>query len=125
EVRYQHTGREGIAVDGSLGNVIRNNRIAANSNGAILLYKNCGEYATERPGGWWQRHYGADGNLIEGNVISNERHGVWLGSRMSENQYFMDCSDPSYDSGPGRRIHLDHAEANIVRDNVFGAVELG
>ena len=52
-------------------------------------------------------------------------HGVWIGSRMSENTLFMDCSDPYYDSGPVHRIHLDHAGSNTVRGNVFGSVEFG
>ena len=64
ELRYESTGREGIAIDGSRNNIVRDNWIAANSAGAIFLYKNCGENATTNPDGHWVRHYGATGNLI-------------------------------------------------------------
>ena len=123
--RYHSTGREGIAVDGSRDNVIRGNRIAHNSAGGIFLYKNCGEYATTQPGQWWNRPYGSDGNLIEGNTISTGPSGVWVGSRMSENQLFMDCSDPVYVSNSLTRIVVDHARDNTIRDNDFVNLDYG
>ena len=55
DFRYESTGREGIAVDGSRDNVIRATRLAGNSAGGIFLYKNCGEFATEKPAQWWTR----------------------------------------------------------------------
>lgn len=125
ELRYESTGREGIAIDGSRGNRISGNRIHDNSAGGIFLYKNCGEYATERPSQWWVRRYGADDNVISGNRIEREKTGVWIGSRMAENQYFMDCSDPTYLSGAFRRIHRDYAARNAVEENVFLAVHFG
>ena len=124
-VRYQSTGREGLAIDGSSDNRVVGNRFEDNANGAILVYKNCGEYVTLRPQSWWTRPYGADRNLIEGNVISREDQGVWVGSRMSENQLVMDCSDPAYVDGPGQRIHEDQADGNFVRDNDFHDVRWG
>jgi hypothetical protein len=125
EFRYQSTGREGIAIDGSRRNVIRGNEIWGNSAGAIFLYKNCGEYATEKPAQWWPRYYGAEGNLIRENTIHDERHGVWIGSRMAENQYFMDCSDDAYVSSALRRIHLDMAADNQIARNRFERVDHG
>lgn len=122
ELRVHMTGREGIAVDGSRGNVITDNTISGNSAGGIFLYKNCGEYATERPGQWWERWYGADDNLIEGNRIWDEDDGIWVGSRMAENQRFMDCSDPTYASGPLLAIHRDVARGNTLRGNVLAGV---
>lgn len=122
---YQGTGREGIAVDGSRNNVIRGNVITANSAGGIFFYKNCGEFATQEPAQHWTRRYGADGNLVELNVISNEHTGVWLGSRMAENQTFMDCSDPAYVDVPFKVVHLDHAAGNTIRNNSFETVEIG
>lgn len=120
-IRYHSTGREGIAVDGSRNNVIRGNRIVHNAAGGIFLYKNCGEYATQKPQGWWTRRYGAEGNLIESNEIGGGSGagptGVWVGSRMAENQLFMDCSDPVYVTSASTRIHLDRAAGNVVRDN--------
>lgn len=123
EFRYESTGREGIAIDGSRDNVVRNNWIAGNSAGAIFVYKNCGEDQTKN--GHWVRNYGATGNEISGNFISSEKNGVWIGSRAAENQYFMDCSDPAYIDAPPRRVHLDPASANTVRANTFLYVNHG
>jgi parallel beta-helix repeat protein len=118
EFRYRSTGREGIAIDGSRNNVLRGNRIHNNAAGAVFLYKNCGEDVTTNPGGWWNRPYGSSGNLIEANVMAKEDNGVWLGSRMAENQALMDCSDVPYVTGPLRAIYLDPAPDNIVRGNM-------
>ena len=115
--RYRSTGREGIAVDGSRNNRISNNVLLLNSAGGIFLYKNCGEYVHERPAQWWTRRYGADGNLIEDNLISFGPNGVWIGSRMAENTKFMDCSDTPYINEPVRAVYPDFAKDNVVRDN--------
>ena len=125
ELRYLSTGREGIAIDGARDNVVRRNVVEGNSYGGIFLYKNCGEYFTEQPNQWWTRRYGADGNLIEKNRISDEYTGVWIGSRMAENLVFMDCSDPAYATGPVTRLHLDYARQNVVQRNVFTDVDYG
>ncbi|MEJ7584488.1 MAG: right-handed parallel beta-helix repeat-containing protein [Acidimicrobiales bacterium] len=124
-VRYLSTGREGLAIDGSRRNRILDNRFDNNANGAMLVYKNCGEYVHLRPEQWWTRPYGADGNLIAGNLIRNEKYGVWVGSRMSENQAVLDCSDPAYVAESGLRIHEDQANANVVRDNDLRDVRWG
>jgi parallel beta-helix repeat protein len=116
---YLTTGREGIAVDGSSDNVIRNNAIGRNSYGGIFLYKNCGEYATQKPDQWWPRRTGSSGNLIEGNAIYDEQNGVWIGSRMAENTYFLDCSDPTYIGSGVTAIRLDSAPSNTVSSNRF------
>jgi parallel beta-helix repeat protein len=115
------TGREGIAIDGSRFNVVRNNFFSGNSAGGIFLYKNCGEFVTQRPDRWFDRRYGAHGNLIEGNTFVGEDNGVWVGSRMAENTLPMECSDPEYLPG----IRLDYAKDNVVRDNVFQDVTFG
>jgi parallel beta-helix repeat protein len=125
EIRYLSTGREGIAVDGSRDNRIVRNRISSNSAGGIFLYKNCGEYFTQQPDQWWTRRYGADGNVIESNKISSAYTGVWIGSRMAENQLFLDCSDPPYLSGAVARFYLDYAKSNVVKRNTFVDVEYG
>ncbi len=125
EIRYLSTGREGIAIDGSRDNVVRRNVIERNSYGGIFLYKNCGEYFTQQPGQWWTRRYGADGNVIEKNRISDEYTGVWIGSRMAENTLFMDCSDAPYSTGPFASIRLDYAKQNRVERNVFTDVDYG
>jgi parallel beta-helix repeat protein len=123
--RYRSTGREGIAIDGSRNNRILDNRITGNSAGGIFLYKNCGEDFLTRPNGWWRRPYGADGNVIDGNVIADEEAGVWIASRAAENQFFFGCSDPAYLSGPLLAVHLDPARDNVVRANRFENVRYG
>lgn len=115
------TGREGLAIDGSRFNTVRNNSFSGNAAGAIFLYKNCGEFVNTRPDNWWHRSYGADGNLIENNTIIGQRYGVWIGSRMGENVLPMDCSDPQYLGG----VVLDYAADNTVRDNDFQGVTYG
>lgn len=121
DVWYWGTGREGLAIDGSRFNVVRNNVFQSNTAGGIFLYKNCGEYVTERPQRWFHRRYGADGNVIEHNTFIDEDNGVWIGSRMGENTFPMECSDPEY--LPGYR--LDDADDNVVHDNVFQNVTFG
>jgi parallel beta-helix repeat protein len=122
-VWYWGTGREGISVDGSSGNVIRGNRLERNSFGGILLYKNCGEFRDSAT--WFERRTPATGNLIEGNDISQELNGVWVGSRMGENTLPMDCSDPAYVDRGGLRVTLDRAPGNVVRANTFTDVTYG
>jgi parallel beta-helix repeat protein len=118
-------GREGIAIDGSRNNQILNNHFSGNSAGAIFLYKNCGEFVNQRPERWFDRRYPADDNLIEGNTIASEDIGIWIGSRMGENTYPMDCSDPAYIEDGFERVVLDYADDNVVRTNVFQNVTYG
>lgn len=125
ELRYLSTGREGLAIDGSRDNHIAGNVFEHNSYGAIFLYKNCGEYVTERPQQWWPRRYGANGNRIRRNTIIDEGNGIWIGSRMSENQAFLDCSDPSYFGSGILRIHEDFAKNNVIQSNSFVNVAMG
>jgi parallel beta-helix repeat protein len=113
------TGREGIAIDGSRFNVVRNNRFSGNSAGGIFLYKNCGEFP-ERDR-YFERRYGAHGNLIEGNTFVNEDNGIWVASRMGENTLPMNCTDPQYAFG----YALDYANDNVIRGNAFENVTYG
>ena len=119
------TGREGLAIDGSRFNTVKNNTFSGNSAGGIFLYKNCGEFVNQRPQRWWHRRYGADGNTIEGNTFTGGDTGVWIGSRMGENTLPMDCSDPAYLTDGINRIVLDHASDNVVRGNTFQGVQYG
>ncbi|MDX2165762.1 MAG: right-handed parallel beta-helix repeat-containing protein [Deltaproteobacteria bacterium] len=118
---YWGSGREGISIDGARDSIVRNNHFSGNVYGAIFLYKNCGEYYLSRPERWWQRRYGADNNLIEGNTITGGTNGVWIAARMAENIVPMECSDPQY--APG--YALDYADHNIIRDNIFQNVTYG
>jgi parallel beta-helix repeat protein len=115
------TGREGLAIDGSRFNLVRNNVFSGNAAGGIFLYKNCGEFVNTRPNNWWTRLYGANGNLIEDNSFIGQRYGIWIGSRMSANVLPMDCSDPAYLPG----FVLDYASDNVVRGNTFQDVTFG
>ncbi|MCW5891176.1 MAG: right-handed parallel beta-helix repeat-containing protein [bacterium] len=118
---YWGTGREGLSIDGSRFNVVRNNVFQTNTAGGIYLYKNCGEYWSSRPQRWYHRRYGADGNVIENNTFVGEDNGIWVGSRMSENIFPMECSDPQY--APG--YALDYADDNVIRNNRFEDVTFG
>jgi hypothetical protein len=125
ELRYLSTGREGLAINGSRDNYVAGNVFEHNSYGAIFLYKNCGEYFTERPQEWWPRRYGANGNRIRRNEFIDEQNGIWIGSRMSQNQAFLDCSDPSYFGSGILRIHEDFAKGNVIQSNSFVNVAMG
>jgi len=115
------TGREGLSIDGSRFNTVRNNEFSGNAGGGIYLYKNCGEFQFSRPERYFVRHYGADGNLIENNTFTGGRNGVWIGSRMGENIAVMECSDPQYLPG----YAYDVADDNTVRNNTFTDVTFG
>jgi parallel beta-helix repeat protein len=123
QVWWWGVGREGLAVDGSYENVIVDNAFYNNSNGGLFLYKNCGEYPS-RPS-YFERRYHARDNLIEGNTFIGGRNGVWVGSRMGENTYPMECTDPAYINSGITRVVLDYAEDNVVRDNRFVEVTYG
>jgi len=60
QFRFWGIGREGLSIDGSSDNTVTGNSFAGNSAGGVFLYKNCGEYATQKPAQWWTRNYGAD-----------------------------------------------------------------
>ena len=119
-VYYLSTGREGIAVDGSRDNVIRDNVVTHNAAGGIFAYKNCGEDASAA--GHWVRLYGASGNLISHNVVGDGPNGIWIGSRAAENQLFMDCSDTPIVDDPALKVYLDPAPDNTVEFNRVDAM---
>ncbi len=125
DVRYWGPGREAIAVDGSRDNVIDHNWLINNSYGGVLLYTNCGENVHIDPNSWVDHRYGAEHNTVANNVIIGGETGVWIGSRMGENVYPMDCSDVPYVSGPLQAIILDRAPRNTVRGNTFAHLNFG
>jgi parallel beta-helix repeat protein len=124
-VRFWGPGREGIAVDGSSDNLIRGNQLLGNSAGGVFLYTNCGENVHTDPADWLDHRYGAEHNTIAGNTIVGAGTGVWIGSRMGENVYPMDCSDVPYVSGPLQAITLDRAAKNTVRGNTIVGADFG
>jgi parallel beta-helix repeat protein len=123
--RFWGVGREGLAIDGSYGNHVSGNTFSGNANGGIFLYTNCGEYVTSNPPRWFQRRFGADNNVIEDNHFTGGLNGVWVGSRMGENIFPMECSDPKYINNGGLQVALDRAAGNAVRDNSFDDVTYG
>jgi parallel beta-helix repeat protein len=118
-------GREGIAIDGSRDNLVARNWIVDSSAGGVFLYTNCGEYVHQQPASWVEHRYGAEGNHVEDNIISGGENGVWVGSRMAENVFPMDCSDVPYVSGPIQAITLDRAANNTIRRNTIMNVTYG
>jgi parallel beta-helix repeat protein len=124
-VWFWGVGREGIAIDGSRNNLVTGNHFSGNSAGSIFLYKNCGEFWISRPNRWFDRRYGANGNVIEHNTFAGDDIGVWVGSRMGENTLPMECSDPAYYEDALTRVVHDVAKDNVVRDNVFQNVPYG
>ncbi len=125
DVRFWGPGREAIAVDGSLDNVIFGNYLVGNSAGGVFLYTNCGENVQTDPGSWVEHRYGAEHNLVASNLIVGGEEGVWVGARMGENVYPMDCSDVPYVSGSLFAITLDRAAHNTIRGNVVSDVTFG
>lgn len=106
------TGREQIAVDGSAGNRILNNRFRLGGRGGVFLYRNCGEDSVIR-------HQSPQANLIAQNRFEGAAwfrpRAVVVGSREGRRRY---CGDDvgwpfgsSLDDG-------DHATGNQIRDNV-------
>ena len=115
QFRYWGPGREGMSIDGSYNNVVLNNTFSRNSAGGIFLYTNCGEFVNTRPERYFQRRTKAENNLIQGNTFTGGLNGVWVGSRMSDNTFPMDCSNAAYRSGPLERVTLDFAPNNVIR----------
>ena len=123
--RFWGPGREGIAVDGSRDNRIAGNWIVGNAAGGVFLYTNCGENVHSDPANWVEHRFGAEDNTVVSNLITGGETGVWIGSRMGENVFPMDCSDVPYVSGPARAITLDRAPRTTVRNNVIGDATYG
>jgi len=107
-------GREVIAVDGSAGNRIEDNRFERPSRGGIYLYRNCGEGGTVR-------HQTPHGNTIARNrfetaALGPSARGIWLGSRNGRRIYCgLDAGHPFGSSADDR----DFADDNVLEGNVF------
>ncbi|MBK5289766.1 MAG: right-handed parallel beta-helix repeat-containing protein [Acidimicrobiia bacterium] len=117
------TGREGLAIDGSSNNVVRDNWFHGNSAGGIFLYTNCGEYPDRTR--YFERRYPSDRNVITNNVFDSGWTGVWVGSRMGENVFPMECSNVPYFEAPVTQYTLDRAADNVIRGNQFNGPDYG
>ena len=109
--------REHIAVDGSAGNLIAGNRFEGITNGAIYVYRNCGEGGTVR-------HQEPRRNVIAGNVFVHDdpaliNYAIWIGSRNALNPLIDFCDlDDGYDFGSGLSDQ-DFAGDNVIADNRY------
>jgi parallel beta-helix repeat protein len=123
--RFWGTGREGLSIDGSYDNVVRDNVFRGNSAGGIFLYTNCSEFVNQKPERFFQRRTKAERNLIDRNEFDGGLNGVWVGSRMSENTLPMDCANPAYYESGITRVTLDYANDNTITRNTFRNVTYG
>ena len=106
-------GREAIAVDGALENLICDN-IFTNSNlAAITLYSNCMEHIEEPRS--YPRIPGASFNRIVGNSFENEEKAIWIASRQLRDLSKWRAGKPYID---GKYV-MDDAKANRVMGNTF------
>lgn len=107
--------REGVAIDSSTYNIVRNNLFRANAKGGVFLYKNCGErYST---GNSVLRTDHASFNVIEGNRFIDMPTGVWIASRQSKKLSTWDCGDKPIDAAGV--YFQDYARHNTVQSNWF------
>lgn len=104
--------REQLALDGSSGNTIIENRFSSITGGGIFLYRNCGE-------GGAVRHATPSGNVIMNNVFdfTGGRIGapaVWVAARRGNRRYCGDDATHRFGSGLDDD---DHATGNLVMQN--------
>ena len=123
QVAFWGTGREGLAIDGSSDNVVTGNYFHGNSAGGIFLYTNCGEYPNRVR--YFERRYPADRNLISTNVFDGGWNGVWVGARMAENVFPMECTNTPFFEAPYIQYTLDRAKDNVVAHNQFVGPDYG
>ena len=117
--RRKGARREGIAIDSSAHNIIRDNIISGNSQGGIFLYKNCWEHH-DKPGTVARWQHAAYNDIVD-NTFDNEAVGIWVGSRQGKNLTSMNCGDPELAPGYFR----DYADHNTLKDNTFRNVKVG
>ncbi|MBB5421871.1 parallel beta-helix repeat protein [Paraburkholderia sp. JPY158] len=113
--------REGIAIDSSMGNTVRYNRISGNAGGGIFLYRNCSEHYLE-DGKQVKRWQSSDLNKVEDNDISGGKAGVWIASRQSIDLQNMQCGNGYYAQG---KYTLDSAKDNKIVGNRIHEVDYG
>lgn len=110
--------REGLAIDSSTYNIIKNNVFKGNAKGGIFLYKNCGEQFSTGQAVLRVDH--ASHNVIENNRFIDMPTGVWIASRQSRNLSKWDCGDQPMDSS--KVYYEDFARYNTVKANQFCGV---
>ena len=105
------TAREAIAVDGSARNRITGNRFALGGQGAVRLYRNCGEGGTVR-------HQTPSDNVVTGNVFRGR--GLFGAAPVvvnSRNGWRLYCSeDAGYPFGSSLD-NSDNGTGNVTEPN--------
>lgn len=105
------TGREVIAVDGSARNRITGNRFALHGQGAVRLYRNCGEGGTVR-------HQTPSDNVVTGNVFLGAGFFTPPVVVNSRNGWDVFCwADSGYPFGSSLD-NRDNGTGNVVEPNV-------
>ncbi|KMO43559.1 hypothetical protein VQ03_07970 [Methylobacterium tarhaniae] len=105
------TAREAVAVDGSARNRITGNRFTLRGQGALRLYRNCGEGGTVR-------HQTPSDNVITGNLFRTS--GFFQAAPIvvnSRNGWRLTCGeDAGYPFGSSID-NADHGTGNVVAPN--------
>lgn len=104
------TGREVIAVDGSARNRITGNRFALHGEGAVRLYRNCGEGGTVR-------HQTPSDNVITGNIFSGAGYFAPPVVVNSRNGWDIHCWDDSGYPFGSSIDNRDNGTGNVVEPN--------
>jgi len=94
--------REGLAIDSSQGNVIRNTDFHGNALAGVTMYRNCGERGI-------RREWGANYNTIEGGSFSDD---ILIAARQDKDLSDWSCVEPYVHSN---RYIMDDAEYNTVK----------
>lgn len=127
--RFLSTAREGIAIDSSAHNTIKDNNFSENAGGSVFIYKNCNEHhEIQTP-----RYQSSDHNLITNNTFEDEEVAVWVASRQSKDLSGFDCGIPLMDTGTvsfgpkkeDTKLYEDFAKDNQVTNNTFKTVQYG
>ncbi|WP_141239769.1 right-handed parallel beta-helix repeat-containing protein [Candidatus Dactylopiibacterium carminicum] len=108
-------GKPGLSIDASSDNRVIDTAFEDNGRSAIELYRNCWEFAATNPRSV-PREEGANRNQILGNRFIDEKVGVWIASRQSQDVSRMQCGRPAYHEG---RYVEDEARDNVVARNRF------
>lgn len=106
-------GREAIAVDGALENLISGNTFTHSNLAAITLYSNCMEHVKEPRS--YPRIPGANLNWITANTFEDEDKGIWIASRQRRDLSNWEAGKPTID---GKYV-MDNAKFNRVKANTF------
>ena len=93
--------REGLAIDASQSNVIRNTDFHGNALAAITLYRNCGERG-------FRREWGASYNTIQGGNFSDD---ILVAARQDRDLSEWDCQEPYV---LNNKFITDDAEFNVI-----------